>query len=345
MNSRQFVLTIRESISKPSEAFILDMKIISGDVGAFEIDIEQIIDDFVIIQPGDSYEVDVTFQPNVFYKDNFEAVVRVFSDVDTATAILKATTRKYNLAVKLDTVNNIVPGMVTLYREKMPMNREFPISVVSDNLPELGIRKFDITLKFGKNDLRYFDIVEPGIGILDWHTLDAELVQLDDKFNLLHIWGEGDHDLILGNDIIKPGFIVMLGDSGTINVEIYDATFYSADSCAVYKFNPGQMHMSYCGSHVRNLIISSHVYDLKTQQIISKDRGEAELNYTVAIESHTQVRIYNSTGELVETVADNIAPKGFYTYQIDLAKYSGGMYFVTMNSGPYTAVRKFFVLN
>ncbi|MBE2189864.1 MAG: hypothetical protein IAE98_10395 [Candidatus Kapabacteria bacterium] len=333
------------NISTDKEAFIMNMKIISGDVDAFEIDIEKIIDEFVIIQPGDSYELDVTFQPDVYYKDNFEAIVRVFSDVDTATAILKATTRRYDLAVKLDTLNNVVPGMLTLMLDRLPMNREFPISLVSENLPELAIRKFDITLKFRKNDLRYFDKVEPGIGIIDWHTLLAELIPLDDDYNLLHIWGEGENDLILGDDIIKPGFIVMLGDSGTIDVEIHDASFYSADSCAVYKFNHGQMHMSYCGSHVRNIIISKLVYDIKTQQIISKNHAEAELNYTVAIESPTLIRIYNSSGELVETVADYIAPKGYYTYQIDLAKYTGGMYFITMNSGPYTAVRKFFVIN
>ncbi|PKL85240.1 MAG: hypothetical protein CVV22_08870 [Ignavibacteriae bacterium HGW-Ignavibacteriae-1] len=333
------------NISTDKEAFIMDMKIISGDIDAFEIDVEEIYTEFVILQPGESFEVNVTFKPDIYYKNNFESVVRVFSDVDTATAILKATTRKYDLAVKLDTLNNVIPGMLTLLREKLPMNREFPISLVSDNLADLGIRKFDITLKFGKNDLRYFDQVEPGLGIIDWHTLDAQLIQFDDKYNLLHIWGEGDSDLIIGEDVIKPGFIVMLGDSGTINVEIHDATFYTADSCAVYTLNPGQMHMSYCGSHIRNLIISNLVYGIWAEQIISKNSGGTELNYNVAIESHTQVRIYNSTGVLVETVADNILKKGSYTHQIDLAKYSGGMYFVTMNSGPYTAVRKFFVIN
>ncbi|MCO5251038.1 MAG: hypothetical protein M9949_06410 [Candidatus Kapabacteria bacterium] len=333
------------NISTDKEAFILDMKIISGDIGAFELDLEEFDNEFVILQPGDNYEVDVTFKPDVYFKNNFEAVVRVFSDVDTATAILKATTRKYDLAVKLDTLNNVVPGMLTLLREKFPMNREFPISLVSDNLAELGIRKFDITLKFGKNDLIYIDQVEPGIGIADWHTLNAKLIPLDDKYNLLHIWGEGDRDLLFGDDIIKPGFIVMLGDSGILDVDIYDATFYATDSCTVYKLNPGQMYMSYCGSHIRNLIIPNHVYDIWTEQVVLKNSGGTELNYTVAIESQTQVRVYNSTGELVETIADNVLKKGFYTHLIDLSRYSGGMYFVTMSSGPYTAVRKFFVIN
>lgn len=337
-------LTLR-NISADKEAFLMDMRIISGDAGSFKVDVSKIIDDFVILQPGESFDIDVTFHPDVYYKNYFEILVRVFADVDTATAIVKASTKKYSMEVKLDTLNNVVPGMLTLLRDRMPLNREFPISVLSDDLAELGIRKFEINLKFGKNDLKYFNQVERGVGIIDWHTLDAELLQFDDEHNLLRIWGEGETDLTYGENVIKPGFIVMLGDSGTIDIDILDATFFFADSCAIYKFYPGQMNMSYCGSEIRNIIIASHFYDLWTEQIVSRTKGDASLKYTIAIEAHTEIIIYNSAGELVEVVDDKVLKQGSYIHQIDLTNYSGGMYFVTMKSGPFLATRKFFVVN
>lgn len=334
-----------KNISKDKEAFLMDIKIISGDVESFRIDTTKIIDDFVILQPGESHEVDVYFNPKTFYKDYFEALIRIFADVDTATALVKVYTVKYKMDVKLDTLNNVVPGMLTLKRDRMPLNREFPISLISKDLYNLNIRKFQIFLKYKKNDLKYFNQIERGIGIDNWHTLDGFLHEIDPQYNILEIYGEGDTDLLIGENVIKPGFIVMLGDSGAIDVNIHSATFFGTDSCVVYTYLPGQMNMSYCGSEIRNIIISSKYYNLWTEQVLSRNFGSSSIIYTVAIESETEIMLFNSHGELVKIIADEVIKPGEYTHELDLSKLTSGLYLVTMKSGPYSASRKIYIMN
>lgn len=334
-----------KNISTDKEVFLMDIKIISGDIESFRVDTTKIIDDFVILQPGETHEIDVFFNPKVFYKNYFEALIRVFADVDTATALVKVNTIKYEMDIKLDTLNNVVPGMLTLKRERMPLNREFPISLISPDLDKLSIRKFLISLKFKKNDLRYFNAVERGLGIENWHTLEGFLSEIDSQHNLLEIFGEGDSDLIIGDNVIKPGFIVMLGDSGTIDVSVQSATFFGADSCVIYTYLPGQMNMSYCGSEIRNIIISSKYYNLWTEQVISSTFGSSSVIFTVAIESETEVKLFNSNGDLVETISNKILKPGEYVHELDLSKLTSGLYIVTMKSGPYYASRKFYIMN
>ncbi len=334
-----------KNISTDKEAFLTDIKIISGDIESFRVDTTKIIDEFVVLQPGGTHEIDVFFNPNIFYKNYFEALIRIFADVDTATALVKVNTIKYEMDIKLDTLKNVVPGMLTLKRERMPLNREFPISFISSDLDKLNIRKFQIFLKFKKNDLKYFNIVERGAGIENWHTLEGLLVELDSQYNLLEIYGAGESDLIFGENVVKPGFIVMLGDSGTIDVGIHSATFFDADSCVVYTYLPGQMNMSYCGSEIRNIIISSKYYNLWTEQVLSDAFGSSAIVYTVAIESETEVKLFNSHGDLVKTIANQILEPGEYVHELDLSKLTSGMYIVTMKSGPYYASRKFYIMN
>ncbi|MBE2188676.1 MAG: T9SS type A sorting domain-containing protein [Candidatus Kapabacteria bacterium] len=73
--------------------------------------------------------------------------------------------------------------------------------------------------------------------------------------------------------------------------------------------------------------------------------GTTELVYSTVTEDLTAIKIYNSFGELVETLVEGNFKPGNYTITIDAAKYSSGAYLIRMISGMAVRTEKLIILN
>lgn len=68
-----------------------------------------------------------------------------------------------------------------------------------------------------------------------------------------------------------------------------------------------------------------------------------EIDYEVAFETKTKIAIYNSYGEIVETVFDGVAKPGVYHTNLSLKHLPRGVYFIRMQAGIFNEVKHFIV--
>ena len=68
-----------------------------------------------------------------------------------------------------------------------------------------------------------------------------------------------------------------------------------------------------------------------------------EVNYQLAFENQTAIKIYNIEGNLVRTMELGNQRPGMYSRSVDIDNLSSGEYFVTIQSGTYSAIRKLMI--
>jgi hypothetical protein len=68
------------------------------------------------------------------------------------------------------------------------------------------------------------------------------------------------------------------------------------------------------------------------------------INYSLAKEGHVKLTVYNSIGCKIATIADENKPAGNYSVQFNGSKFPSGVYFYRLESGNYSAVKKFILM-
>ena len=67
---------------------------------------------------------------------------------------------------------------------------------------------------------------------------------------------------------------------------------------------------------------------------------KTEISFTLSIEAHTQLAIFDAEGRLVATLIDRVLPAGDYAIPLDVAKFPTGAYFYRLTSGSFSATRR-----
>lgn len=67
---------------------------------------------------------------------------------------------------------------------------------------------------------------------------------------------------------------------------------------------------------------------------------KAYIQFSIALNAYTVLKIYNSMGQLVDVPLSDTLKSGIYKFELDLDKYQSGVYWYTLESGPYTATNK-----
>jgi hypothetical protein len=68
------------------------------------------------------------------------------------------------------------------------------------------------------------------------------------------------------------------------------------------------------------------------------------INYSLAKEGHVRLTIYNAIGSQVATVVNEYRPAGNYSVQFNAGSLASGIYLYRLESGNYTAAKKFILL-
>jgi hypothetical protein len=68
--------------------------------------------------------------------------------------------------------------------------------------------------------------------------------------------------------------------------------------------------------------------------------SEFELNIGLGLDAPTKVQIYDAMGGLVKTIVNKEMDKGEYELNVSTSNISNGVYFIRLESGPFTRVKK-----
>jgi len=69
-----------------------------------------------------------------------------------------------------------------------------------------------------------------------------------------------------------------------------------------------------------------------------------KIKYSVPIQSHVKLVVYNSLGEVIRTLVDQTKEKGNYVVNFNGENLSSGIYFCRMYAGDYNQVRKLILI-
>jgi hypothetical protein len=337
------VKNISNRTKVPATAWMFNAKLESGDTKVFQIDNEYVNSKIVLLKPGDSLGFPVRFMPYILDTNKFSALARIYSDVDTSITIIKGTSKKYDVQVKMDTAYNGIPGLFTLNKPPEFLGTDYPVFIQSDFFDKLYIDSVYLELKFKSKDLRFTGIIEKGSTIQDWSDFRYDEKELDAEYSLLRISASGFSPIISSGSLLIPGFLIILGDTNGISINIENITFFSDNKCIDILPTDGLIKLSYCGENIRKIIISNKMYDINITSSVPVSSNSLSMFYSIGISANTDVRLYNSYGELIKVISDEYKTTGIYYSDIDISGLSSGIYFVTIKSGPYVNKIKFVV--
>lgn len=326
-----------KNISDSAEAFIITSYLSNGDINAFKLNIDSIENNFVVIKPQESISIPITFEPENFDRDFFECLVKVISDVDTGTGLIKGTTIKTPVSIFLPQIEELAPGSILDYNPPENYDKDFDIFADFTKVDLEDIKSVKVTIKYNKSELEFRNKVKMGDLIEGWNYLSANVIELDKKYNLLEITASGPSSVSgLSGILFKPVFMILLSDSNFIYIELINSIISDFDNCFDKSMRDGKLALSYCGDEVRKIVISKHMYNLRNVTQSLSRGNENEIMFSIPFESYTNVVLFDSYGSIVKTIYDGMCRPGEYYQIIDTSILSSGSYYIRMSSGPFS---------
>ncbi|HEX9654632.1 MAG TPA: T9SS type A sorting domain-containing protein [bacterium] len=64
------------------------------------------------------------------------------------------------------------------------------------------------------------------------------------------------------------------------------------------------------------------------------------ISYTVPTAAHVKLEIFNIKGEIIQALVDEFKSRGSYSARFDASKFTSGLYFYRLTTGPFQQTRK-----
>ncbi len=329
--------------SRTTKTTIESVTLTSGDMTNFEI-----LSTFPMeIGPEGSINVQVKFLPSDVSKCLAYATIKVQNSDEIYLARLEGV--GYNIPAKLSlhkyTANDkITPGDV----------RPLRVSAECPNWLDAGVTKISFDIVYERKWMKFTKQAAKGNLLTDkwlmgfneiYDPSDPEHARL--RVTLVNQTGNDQIDNKYSGktaSLVDPAFVMLLSDVTEFKPWIENISFDSRDECIVPSSEPGNVVLNAC---VINLRV---VDDIKGQYMlqpikpnpVTSDLG-AKVLYNVALEDRTVLKVFNSNGEEVSTLVDEIKKPGNYEATIPVNGLSSGVYFVRMSSGPFKEVQNFVI--
>lgn len=95
-----------------------------------------------------------------------------------------------------------------------------------------------------------------------------------------------------------------------------------------------------CVNDLRAIVISTQTYSLGEVIPNPVGTGGADIEFAIAYDDFTEIRIFNSAGELVATPVATALPKGSHSFRVPVEKLSSGTYIYEMRAGAFIETKK-----
>lgn len=299
---------------------------VSGD-NSFEFDKSMLTGQKLILAPGERINLPVTYIPIQDIDKMSEATFLFHADNDTVYARLYGENYKNKINLSLDTNYNVQAG---------DLFSGISLRIANENIHQAEIDEFKIVISYDPRYLRYNDFIYRGEILSNWGLINAkeELHRKDYATLELRCFS----DAILRDDgvLLSPEFKILLSDSNKTSIHIESASFGDSDMCMENEYNSGYLTIYACGGDMRNVLISTQEYFLNAEST----SNSISINAGIGLDANTQIILHNSNGKPIRTVYNNYIQSGEYSFDVSTFDISSGVYFITIDSGPYQTTRK-----
>jgi hypothetical protein len=274
----------------------------------------------ISIAPNSSREITVTFMPDIVgnYTADFKIENSFGKDMHL---ILTGDARTAPLELAANPVEKGAPGDVI----------SVPVKLTTGDYGMAQITSLSFVLRTDAEMLRFKSVTDA----MGWIFTPTEIA----KGEIL-ISGAGP---ALQSNLLKTAFLtlefdVFLAKENSTPIEITDIK--TGSNCIV----PTSINSSFAFTEI--CFLDSRRVNLGSTEYMLQDvhpnpvSGQAKITYGVGLDGRTVLTLHNSAGIAVATLIDQVLKSGMYETIVPLGGIPAGVYFYTIHSGPYTAIRK-----
>lgn len=267
--------------------------------------------------------IKVRFNP-LSMKSNYSANLYVQSDLGELTVPIQGTLIWENLTPRFILQNKSVP--VTNF-----LDLAFALDIQNNHSVLISEAEFEIKLYKKSFIAKSFTSDIPGWNWQIQETNDGYLVK-----------GTGPQFSTPIRANFSMEFDTYLSDEFKTNISITPA-FPEAIECLIPTSASEDIILTTCFTPGRTVVISKTPFLL--QNILPNPViDDFDVNISLAFDVRVNVTIYNSLGELIETIVDDYLPAGNYSFYVKNNMLPKGVYFIRMTSGDFTQIQSFVVL-
>lgn len=295
------------------------------------------IQNSVVIEPNKEYPIKIKFKPTLATTQTSELMCYTSNEsMPSITSRISGKSNFYEVTSSISPVSqNVFVGndinirlIIQPSKEKIvQFEKEFRIKI---NFTEEFLKFNPNSIKFGKNlsgKWKITNISTPR----KFGEVQFGIVSLD-----------GNQMLELG-DFLEFSFQTFLPQSqsniGTIKVSVVPAN----NKCFAIKEQIATVNLSIgCGGELQKFINENNNYFLNVYNKVEKS-NTLEIEYGIAFDELTRIFIYNSLGEKVAEVANEVIKAGNYRNEVDFKNLPSGLYNVFLQSGEFMQTKKIII--
>ncbi len=79
--------------------------------------------------------------------------------------------------------------------------------------------------------------------------------------------------------------------------------------------------------------------------ILIRFNPSTTIKFALPVDSKVKINVYNSIGQLVETLVDGELGSGYHEVNFDASKLASGVYLYQLQAGEYNSVKKMILIN
>ncbi len=217
-------------------------------------------------------------------------------------------------------------------------NTIFPIEFTA-NIPDIRpntISEIAFTVNYNPKLLQFDSF--SGTSISGWNRWT---VTGDERNGSIMISGKGEPQqtpLQIEGSINFKGYLTNVSsDTVTINTIFEDGL-----DCIVPEADETITKMLVCFTEGNLIILNSQKYSLGSAKP-NPASEDISIEISLGIDAYTRLELFNALGSPVRTVLDGSMNKGKYDVRIPVSELSSGVYFYTLQSGPFKATKRLII--
>ena len=129
-----------------------------------------------------------------------------------------------------------------------------------------------------------------------------------------------------------------LGDKSRSVINI--TPVFTGLSCVDAVTDSSVITINTCYTEGRLITISKNKYSLHEINPSPINSDFININYSIALEAGTKLDLYNAYGVKVQSMVNEVQQNGSYELNVPIIDIANGVYFVRLESGPYTETRQ-----
>ncbi|GAB1370854.1 hypothetical protein MASR1M45_09160 [Candidatus Kapaibacterium sp.] len=287
------------------------------------------------LYPGEYKDIDILYKPTDLTPRSVNLVVHDFKN-----PLIKKIATFSGKPLYYETDSYLSPVQQTA---SISDTVEISIRVNSSSeFLNANLNDFKIIFDYNKNILQYIEgsvTINPKLdGFFKIDNLTNSINE-DLTFRMHSIT---DQRITSEIDLFKLNFVTYFPNESEDYSDISIMIEPTDNDCI--KINPSKSRVNLepvCGNDIRVLKFNDSKYSLNSINPNPISKNTVNIDFSIGISAYTELKLYNSYGELIYNLIDENLSKGNHTINVNLEQLSSGVYFYQLRSGPFSDTKKF----